>query len=529
MKRLVIGLLSLLLFHAVLSWDFQTFSSLLRPQPETWIFALLAGLAAYRSGRVAWLIAFLLGTWTALLFLFRLGDFALYQFFGRPLDLKYDIWMIPNLRDLVVHTVGTAGAWGILLLALAVFISFTALLSLLVKGTGAALHYRPVLLAWLILPLPVLLLQGSRPLSSQSGRLLTAVSEAYLFSRDMDAVETAIMQAYGRQSTLPTDLGHARGTDFLVFFVESYGRNVWSAPDYREAILPQMLPLVRELEEDGYLLATRFVRSPVLGGGSWFAHTTFLTGVPCDNNILWERILESPVRPLSGYFRDIGHRTVSVMPAMKIEEWLEGRYFEFEKDLWFHEMDYPHHGYHWSPMPDQFALARFDEMILQQTGQPVFAELILTSSHAPFAVVPPFHEGEWSAEAILKTLRTQPMRRFDNDYHLLNEGVAGYSTALLYSLRAIGDFLVQHYERDGISLIMGDHQPMRFMPGTETNDVPLHVLTRDPALHRRLLESGFQEGWMPDELRPSIRMSELRGLLLRVLSSESPAEEVGGD
>ncbi|NBD37046.1 MAG: hypothetical protein GVY10_00560 [Verrucomicrobia bacterium] len=517
-RKAAVGLLLLLVLQALLSWDFTSFASLFEWQPESWLFPALAGLSVVLAGRISSLLLWPLAAWCGLLLLVRLGEFSLMTFFGREIDLKWDIWMLPNLRDLVVHTVGGAAAWGLLLVSVLLFLLLVALLMLILKGTTLVLNRPGRLAAWILLPVLLLALERGKAAPSQSHRLFTAMAEAWYFHAYQDAVDQILVEARGKQLGLPTDLGRLDGADVLIFFVESYGRIAWDAPAYRKRLLPKAEALGNAFKEAGYHVGSRFVRSPVMGGGSWLAHASFLTGVNTQHQILWERLLQSPIRPLPGFFRDKGYETVSVMPAMKIEEWPEGTYFEFTRDLWFHDFGYDHHGFHWSPMADQFALVRFDELVLQSTEKPVFAEFVLTSSHAPFAVVPAFHEGEWSREGVMRTLRSRPMRLFENDYHHLEEGPEGYATALLYSLRSITDFITRHYKRDGLIIIIGDHQPMAFMPGTDTRDVPLHFMTRDAEIMERLRQNGFSAAWSPDPGRPSLPMEDVMELFLRSVS-----------
>ena len=517
-RKAAVGILLLMVLQALLSWDFNSLASLFQWQPESWLFPALAGLSVVLAGRVSGLLLWPLGAWCSLLLLIRLGEFSLMTFFGREIDLKWDIWMLPNLWDLVVHTVGEATAWGLLLVSVLLFLSLVALLTIILRGTTLVLNRPLRLTAWVFLPVLILALDRGKAEPSQSHRLFTAMAEAWYFHAYRDAVDQILVEARGKQVGLPVDLGRLNGADVLIFFVESYGRIAWDAPAYRKRFLPQAEALGAAFREADYHVSSRFVRSPVMGGGSWLAHAAFLTGVNTQHQILWERLLQSPIRPLPGFFRDKGYETISVMPAMKIDEWPEGAYFEFSRDLWFQDFGYDHHGYHWSPMADQFALVRFDELVLQTTEAAVFAEFVLTSSHAPFAVVPPFHEGEWSGEAVMRTLRSRPMRLFENDYHHLKEGPEGYSTAMLYSLRSITDFLTRHYKRDGLIIIIGDHQPMAFMPGTDTRDVPMHVITRNAEIQKSLRQNGFSAAWSPDPATPSLPMEEVPELFLRSLS-----------
>ena len=93
-------------------------------------------------------------------------------------------------------------------------------------------------------------------------------------------------------------------------------------------------------------------------------------------------------------------------------------------------------------------------------------------------------------------------------------------------MRSAADFATKHYRRDGVVIIMGDHQATRAVHRVDSKamghirHVPMHVLTRDPILHQRLIEAGFEAGMHPVESTTALPMERLKAMLLTIFSAD---------
>ncbi|MEM1187851.1 MAG: hypothetical protein AAGI72_04960 [Pseudomonadota bacterium] len=485
---------------------------------EALLIPALAAFGLALPRRLARLFHGLLVLWVLALLLYRAADFGLRLFFARPLDLKYDLYLLPNLWDLLWDASSTVLAIALLLLLVAVLAGAGLVLARLLGTAAQALRPTPALAGWC--GLGVLLLALASP-PSQSLRIAGGVHDAYLIADGDDRLESQVIAALRREVLLPTDLSRLAGGDFLMFFIESYGRVLWDDPKFRDDLLPVFAQRSRELEQSGYRIASIFAESTTFGGASWVAHMSVMTGVECRNSVTWERLLHSSVRPLPSYFRAQGYETVSVMPAMDIDHWPDGEFFQFSRHLWFKDLGYDGPKYAWSQMPDQFALLQFDKQVLRSTSGPVFAEVALTSSHAPFSERPLFHTGAWTETALNATLAGKTPRRTRAIWAIDPDN---YPRAINYSIRSVTHFLKNHYRREGVAVIIGDHQPPRTVHRAEKLDdvrrfhVPLHIITANSAVHEALLARGFSDGWFPDEHARTVPMHGLRGLFLETLS-----------
>ncbi|MEO0438741.1 MAG: hypothetical protein AAF098_17735 [Pseudomonadota bacterium] len=469
---------------------------------------------------VATTVGLTAGLLITLVLLTAIADQTFDYFFARPLELKYDLFLLPALWDLLEDSSGTLTAAMYTSLLVALILLFAWVFHRLLNYSIASLQFlhTPVL-ALVFLGAYLLAIPGSfRSLAIANG-----VAGAYQVAKGDDEFERVLVSARQELLALPSDLDRLNGQDFLFFFIESYGRLLWDDPDLRGGFLDRLKHYDDELQAAGYYTSSRFLESTTFAGASWVAHMSVMSGVECRNTVHWKRLLNSRVRPLSDYFRAQSYRTVSVMPAMDLNEWPEGEYFGFTQNVWAAELDYSGPRYGWSPMPDQFVLLRFDQLALEQSAKPVFAEISLTSSHAPFSQVPAFHSGAWKLDELNKTLATKKPSRDRSIWQ--NQSATNYASAIDYSLASVMQFLVREYSRQGVLLILGDHQASKAVHRVDSDalghrfHVPLHMVTRDRELHEGLLALGFSAGLSPHENSDALPMSELKKFFLNLFHS----------
>src|SRR5690606_23466844 len=123
--------------------------------------------------------------------------------------------------------------------------------------------------------------------------------------------------------------------------------------------------------------------SPTVGGLSWLAHATVMSGLWIDSQIRYDSLVMSKHRSLTQLFHEVGWRTVAVMPAITMA-WPEGEYYGYDHIYHAHNSGYAGKPFNWVTMPDQFTLSAFHRNeIAPENRAPVMAEIALISSHAP--------------------------------------------------------------------------------------------------------------------------------------------------
>ena len=310
--------------------------------------------------------------------------------------------------------------------------------------------------------------------------------------------------------------------DLIIVYVESYGRSSFENPLY----VPTHTETLRRIEEDlqsrGLAMRSAWATAPMVGGQSWLTHGSVASGLWLDNQGRYRALLASPRRTLFHYAQRAGLRTVAVKPA-HIFPWPEGAFFGFDVIYNAADLGYEGDPFNWVTMPDQFTLHAFDRLERERPQNapgrtPLVAQVALVSSHAPWVPIPPVIE--WDAIGDGRIFNQwansgDPPEVVWRDHDYVRDQ---FRLAIDYSLQTIGAWAARHADDPPLIVMLGDHEPARFVSGVDGFDVPLHVIG-PPALVDHFAPLGWTEGMLPDPDQPSLRMDALRDLLLRSLST----------
>jgi hypothetical protein len=456
------------------------------------------GLARWRLAASArWLVAVLLVVLAAL----QAADAAVQHFMDRPLDIYFDLRHLPNLLGLYVDAVGFwRGSAAIVVGALALAL----LLLLLARALAAldrAMQARPDFAAGAIVLSLVGVALLAVPESWGGGAtnrhaFVTAEEQAIGAWRAFAALH-GLDQRYAAALNAPQSplgpLPGLKGRDVYLIFIESYGTVVLDEPSYRAVVGPALEDFAATVGAAGYRLVSSRLASPVYGGGSWLAHGTIATGIKLDP-LLDELVLNSQRKGLPRYMSAAGYRTVEVMPGIK-KAYPEGAFWGFDTHYYAAALDYQGPEFGWFDIPDQYTLGQFSAHELTADHAPLFAQIVLVSSHAPFAPVPPYL-ADWNDAG---TYATVPQADWPKIYAppSWNNLDRAYLDSIAYDLKTLGAWLAG-LDKDALVIILGDHQPPDLTRGNKADwTVPIHILSRDPDLVRPFAALGYEPGALP--------------------------------
>jgi len=316
-------------------------------------------------------------------------------------------------------------------------------------------------------------------------------------------------------------LGGLSGRDFKLIFLESYG-----AIAYDDEVVARRLASVREqlaadIAGSGRLVASAFVRSPTFAGGSDLAHMSLLSGIDLADPLRHHLLLTTGRPTLISLFRRAGYQSVGLYPALSWD-WPERAFYGFDLFLEGRDLDYrgPPLG-HWK-IPDQFSLARFDELHpLRPDSPPRFLFFPTITTHWPFAPVPPY-QSDWERLLTAAPFDAEDSALLNNTNTDWLDKLASYIDMFEYTYRWLGGYLQRPEARESVMLWVGDHQPASSVTGAGASwDVPVHVITRDPELLERFVALGFRSGLDPQ--RPALGgLHDLTGLLLKAFEGWRP-------
>ncbi|MET8565517.1 sulfatase [Streptomyces flaveolus] len=467
------------------------------------------------------------GFLTGLLALLKGVDMGFHAVLLRPFDPVLDWGLLGNAADYLRATSGRTGE------LLAVTGAVVLTLAVLALATLAALRLTAVMdrhrpravrvtltlaTAWLLCVtlglrtggVPVAATIDADLVGEHVRQLRTSLADAGVFRRQ--AAHDAF--AHTPPGRLLTGL---RGKDVLFTFVESYGRSAIEDPEMGPRTGAVLKENAAALRAAGFAARSGWLRSPVTGGGSWLAHATFLSGLWISNEQRFRTLTSSDRTTLTGAFRATGAwRTVGVAPGVD-RAWPEGRFFGLDHVYDRARLGYRGPAFGWSQVPDQFALEAFWRLEFGRRGRgPLMAEIMLTSSHHPWAPVP--RMTDWRSLGDGSVFHR--IRKDGTDAEEAGrrpESVrAGYRDAVAYSLRSLIGFVRRYGGEDTVLVFLGDHQPVPAVTaGSPGKDVPVTIVAHDPEVLERISGWGWSEGLKPAADAPVWAMDAFRDRFLR--------------
>ncbi|TVP99997.1 MAG: sulfatase [Roseinatronobacter sp.] len=517
------------------------------PQAMTWgalrmfpleLPALLAVLVLLGRSAVGAALRIVLVAALALIVLLKLADFGTFIAFNRGFNLLVDLSLVHAGWTLL------QGSVGLPLAGLAVFgvlVGFVALVAALWWAMGvwaalpagrtgqivAAIALVPTVAlavaeigqarrAW-SLPEPV---RANLPGAAFTARVAVERVEQFRDTRaDLASFREAALQDPMRGAGPLLDL--LDGRDLIIVYVESYGRSSFENPLY----VPTHTSTLQEIEDDlsgrGLSMRSGWATAPMVGGQSWLAHGSVASGMWLNTQGRYRALLASPRKTLFHFAQQSGLRTVAIKPA-HIFPWPEGDYFGFDAIYNAADLGYEGEPFNWVTMPDQFTLHALDRLERDQPDRDAqVAQVALVSSHAPWVPIPELVDWDEIGDGTIFNqwaLSGDPPEVVWRDHDRVRDQ---FRLAIDYSLQAVGAWAARHADDPPLIIMLGDHEPARFVSGVQGYDVPVHIIGPDDLVNR-FAEIGWSAGMQPAPDLPALRMDALRDLLLERLSTTIP-------
>lgn len=302
-----------------------------------------------------------------------------------------------------------------------------------------------------------------------------------------------------------------RGHDVLVVFVESYGRDAITAPDYAVPMRATLDGATRRLAAAGFAARSGYLTSPVSGGGSWLAHATLLSGAWVDHEGRHASLMDSGRLTVGEAFRRAGWRTVGVQPG-NTEAWPEQMFYGLDYVYDTRNLGYRGPDLGWASTPDQYSLSVLERAEHGRADRPpLFAQVALVSSHAPWPIIPQVIGWDRVGDgAVYADMATGEPRDA-----IWAKGTAAVRTAyrrsVEYSLGSLVFWVETYGSADTVLVVLGDHQaaPLLSAPGAG-RDVPVTVVAGDPAVLDRIDGWGWTPGMRPAPDAPVWGMDAFR-------------------
>ncbi|MGQ2907767.1 MAG: sulfatase [Aliihoeflea sp.] len=487
--------------------------------------ALIAGLLAAvpRNSSVMPVLRVIFTGLLGIAILVKCADLGLYASLSRPFNFAYDL---PLLHAGWMLASGTSGTFAAVLYLLGGTLALAAVLAKIWWATGvfARLSARRTvpMLAILLIFAAALALTG-RASTATSNLLATHVSAARSAQEQIAALEVE-----ARSDDVADDrplLRGLAGRDVFLVFVESYGRSTLENPLYAAPTKSALAELEQGAERAGMDIRSAYMTAPMVGGQSWLAHGSVLSGLWIDSQGRYRAMLASSRRSLMALASDSGWQSVAIMPAITMA-WPEGSYFGYDRILAKDDLGYRGLPFNWVTMPDQYTLSAFERLVLDEPERlPVFAEIALISSHAPWTPIPQLVDWDAIGDGTIFNDQARAGDTPETVWRDRDRVRAQFGLSIDYALRTIASFIERRSQERPAPLIvvLGDHQPATFVSGDEENrDVPVHFIG-DRATLDSIESWSFDEGAVPGPGAPVWRMDRFRKRFIDAF--DAPAQE----
>ncbi|WP_030323787.1 CDP-alcohol phosphatidyltransferase [Streptomyces sp. NRRL B-3229] len=500
----------------------------LRLPAEAILGAALA-LALPRRPRLA--VAVLAGAGLGVLTILNLLDMGFNDYLGRAFNPVLDWELLNDAQSYVADSMGRGVAIAAMVVVIVLVLLVPAVMTLAtVRLSGLLARHRQqavrgTLVAatvWITCSALGLQILGP-PLASEHTAALTKIQAQRVVStlRDEAAFEkVAKVDAFGNTpgSQLVPDL---RGKDMIFTFIESYGRSAIEDPLIAPGVDKTLDTSTAALAKAGFHAKSGWLTSATYGGSSWLGHSTTLSGLWIDNQQRYRTVMASDHLSLTKAFKKTGDwDTVGVMPGVQ-KGWPEQKYYGLDKVYNAFQLGYQGPKFSWSTMPDQYALEAYQKQVhSKKRDKPLMSEIILTSSHQPWAPIPKMVDWDDLGDGSI----FKPIQKAGNKASDIiadpTRSKQEYGKSISYSVTSLTQWLERYGSDDTVLVFLGDHQPIARVSGQNASrDVPISIVAKDPKVLARIGSWNWTDGLKPAHDAPVWKMSAFRDRFLTAYGS----------
>ena len=344
----------------------------------------------------------------------RIADLITHEIFGRRFNLIFDSHLLADAGRLLSGAANTltsilAGVFVVLLTLLLVWLASLTLGHLQRRLQRTPRRSTATLLV-LLLTWGLLKTTGWSPRADAftSKQLIQHAQDTVNSFQDMRAFADTVGDDPVAGQRADSLFSRLEGKDVFIVFAESYGRVLLEHPPFSASITASLSRAEEALDSAGFHVRSAFLTAPVVGGQSWLAHATLLSGAWIDSETRYRSLLVSDRVALNQLFREAGWRSVAALPAISMA-WPEGSYYGYDQVYNADNFGYEGLPFNWVTMPDQYVWSALQAREREAGDrQALMAEIALISSHAPWTPIARLVPWDRCATAGYSTLRRRP-------------------------------------------------------------------------------------------------------------------------
>lgn len=460
-------------------------------------------------------------------------DMGFNEYLGRPFNVILDWSLFADARGYLRDTLGGTAETGITVGAVLLVFLLITLVSLATVRLGNLLarhrakSSRATLVVgtvWITCTALGLTIAGTPIASQHTADVLKtqALSVRDTLRDEAEFQKIAKVDKFG--NTPPGQLvPDLRGKDMIFTFIESYGRSAIEDPIEAPGVDRTLTADTDALAKAGFHAKSGWLTSATYGGSSWLGHSTTLSGLWISNQQRYRTVMASDHLSLTKVFKKTGAwDTVGVMPGIQ-KGWPEQKYYGLDKVYNAFELGYQGPKFSWSTMPDQYALEQFQQRVHSKkrpAGKQLMSEIILTSSHQPWAPIPKLVGWDQLGDgSVFKGIQAAGNKASDVIADT-TKSREEYGKSIQYSVNSLTQWLRRYGNDNTVLVFLGDHQPIARVSGNHASrDVPISIVAKDPKVLDKIAGWNWTDGLRPAHDAPVWKMSSFRDRFLTAYGS----------
>jgi hypothetical protein len=472
----------------------------------------------------------------ALLILCRYADVVIPNILGRPVNLYWDV---PELPRFAWVTAQGLPWWlsvaAVVLIVGAVWGFYRLLLKAMLTVVDGLYPYARRVWLWGIL---VLMSAGAAtcylgvqgPDSPFVNRVAKVVSKPVLPTYVTELAKLWDIMSPERAAKLlpestvvdaalskPTGqiLDGLQGRDVHLIFLETYGAVLYDQAESESATLDTRNQLEKAIQASGRHVVSAFYKSPTIGGASDLAHLSVLSGIDLSDSRKHDVLLTTTRPTLLKVFQHEGYDVFGLYHSVAWD-WVERVFYGFDVYLSGPDLGYQGPAFGFWKIPDQFAIARVEQMYPRtQDARPRLTLFPTISSHFPFHQVPPY-QPDWQRLLGPNPFDAEEAARAQAEPVNWEYMKPDYLRTINYVNTWLAGMFKQPEPRETVYVLIGDHQPTGSVTREDTPwDVPVFVVSSDTELLDAFRAQGFSDGLKPSQRKPLGGLHDLTEVLLK--------------
>ncbi|MGW1210554.1 CDP-alcohol phosphatidyltransferase [Streptomyces sp. NPDC002499] len=497
--------------------------------PVEAILGAAVALALPRRPRL--IVAVVSGVALGAMTIVNLLDMGFLEYLGRGFNLVLDWELLPDAQAYIQDSMGKAVAVGasvgavvlVIVLLTVMALAMVRLSNLLSRNKQVATRATLVAtVAWVLCSALSLQISGvpiaadrqAKALSIQVQRVQDTLRDEAEFQK------VAKVDAFGNTppSQLVPDL---RGKDMIFTFIESYGRSAIEDPIMAPGVDKTLDVSTKALAKAGFHAKSGWLTSATYGGSSWLGHSTTMSGLWIDNQQRYRTVMASDHLSLTKAFQKTGDwDTVGIMPGVQ-KAWPEQSYYGLDSVRNAFQLGYKGPKFSWSTMPDQYALEAYQKLEhSKKRDKPLMSEIILTSSHQPWAPIPRMVDWDKLGDGTVFNAIQKAGKKASDVITNPTKSRQEYGKSVQYSVTALTQWMERYGDENTVLVFLGDHQPIARVSGDHASrDVPISIVAKDPKVLDKIADWNWSDGLRPAHNAPVWKMSAFRDKFLTAYGS----------